>query len=132
MPTTRNYARGRVWQDTERIAMTLRVPSLLHERITRAALEREMTVNDLMLAILDHMLTPIGNTMKKATHYADVSDTTIWRVWFTPPEGMNEEQIEEWLMENWADCDCDQIHDKDVYDDGGTEIVFVAPMTKEG
>ena len=57
MPTTKNYARGRVWQDTERIAMTLRVPKPMHDRITRAALEREMTINDLMLAILDYMLT---------------------------------------------------------------------------
>lgn len=70
--------------------------------------------------------------MTKPTHYADISDTTIWRVWFTPPAGMTaDEEIELWLAENWADCDAPGIHGKDVYDDGGTEINFIANMPKD-
>lgn len=61
----------------------------------------------------------------KPTHFADIEDRTIWRVWFTPPEGMTASEIEDWLHENWADCDCEQIHDKDIHDNGGTDVICV-------
>ena len=63
--------------------------------------------------------------MTTPTHYADISDTTIWRVQFTPPAGMSNSEIEQWLQENWADPDAPGIEQKDIYDDGGTEVVFV-------
>lgn len=68
--------------------------------------------------------------MTKPTHYADISDTTIWRVWFTPPAGLTGDALNEWLAENWADSDMPEIR-KDVYDDGGTEVIFVSPMPED-
>lgn len=64
--------------------------------------------------------------MTKPTHYADIADTTIWRVRFTPPEGMDEDEIREWLIMNWADYEADGIYNKDICGDGDTEITFIA------
>lgn len=58
MTTTKNYARGRVWQDTDRTALTVRVPVKLHKRLTKLALKKKVTINDLMLAVLEVITNP--------------------------------------------------------------------------
>ena len=58
MPKTTNYTRHHGWGGKERVAMTLRVPKKLHKKITRAALVREMTINDLMVTIMEMLTTP--------------------------------------------------------------------------
>lgn len=58
MPTTRNYARGRVWQDEERVSLSFRVPVKLHKRMTRLALKHKVTLNDLMLTVMESITNP--------------------------------------------------------------------------
>lgn len=69
--------------------------------------------------------------MTKPTHYADITETTTWRVRFTPPVGLNDKQLQAWLFENWADPDAPGIADKDIYADGWTELITIAPIPTE-
>lgn len=59
MPKTVNYTRHHGWDGQDRVAMTIRVSRSMHKKITREALRRKMTINDLMVVIMDHMLTPV-------------------------------------------------------------------------
>lgn len=66
-----------------------------------------------------------------ATHYADISDTTIWRVWFTRPEGMSDREVSDWLATYWSDPDAHGIHCKDFYDAGDPEIIEIHKLPED-